>query len=54
MKILSQLPSYLEKICCYKCKIQSELCIEEKRCNQTGKIIEKNFICIKCAGIIGG
>jgi hypothetical protein len=41
----------VKKICCYKCESASRLCVEEKRREDTGEIIEKNFICIKCAGL---
>lgn len=41
----------VKKIWCYKCGSQSQLCVEEKRRDDTGEIVEKNFICAKCAGI---
>lgn len=42
------------KICCYKCQSTQSLCVEEKVREDTGQIIEKNFICIKCAGLFQG
>jgi hypothetical protein len=37
------------KIECYKCGCKSQLLVEEKRNNDTGELVEKNFICAKCA-----
>ena len=39
------------QICCYKCGNERQLCVEEKINNDTKEIIEKNFICIKCANL---
>lgn len=39
-----------KKLCCYKCESTTQLLVEEKIDNDTGKIIEKNFICVECAG----
>ena len=39
-----------KQIECYKCKSKSQLLIEEKIDNDTGKVAEKNFICLTCAG----
>jgi hypothetical protein len=38
-----------KQICCYKCASTKQLLIEEKITPKTGRVIEKNFICIKCA-----
>jgi hypothetical protein len=35
---------------CYVCGIRKDLLVEEKIDTQTGKIIEKNFICLEHAG----
>ncbi len=37
-------------ICCYKCDSQRSLLVEEKRNSETGELVEKNFICLDCAG----
>ena len=39
-----------KRICCYQCDSQRSLLVEEKRNLDTGELIEKNFICLKCAG----
>lgn len=39
----------VKEIVCYKCESNEKLLVEEKRCNETGKLIEKNFICAQCA-----
>lgn len=48
----------IKKICCYKCGTQQSLIVEEKVDTKTGKVVEKNFICLDCAGgskaIFGG
>lgn len=35
---------------CYQCGATRGLMVEEKIDNATGKIIEKNFICLPCSG----
>jgi hypothetical protein len=39
-----------KQICCYKCQSTEQLLVEEKVTHHTGRVIEKNFICFKCAG----
>lgn len=39
-----------KKIECYRCGSQSQLLVEEKVREDTKEIIEKNFICLVCAG----
>ncbi len=41
----------VERIACYKCDKREQLLVEEKRCTETDKLVEKNFICALCAGI---
>jgi len=41
----------VKQLCCYKCGNKSQICVEEKKCEETGEIVEKNFICAKCARI---
>ena len=47
-----------KKIQCYKCDSKRSLLVEEKRNSETGELIEKNFICLECAGgaekVLGG
>lgn len=40
------------KLECYRCKSPYQLLIEEKVNNDTGEIIEKNFVCLRCSGQI--
>lgn len=39
------------QLACYKCKSVSQLLVEEKIDRDTGKVIEKNFICLPCSKI---
>lgn len=36
----------------YKCGRQQSLLVEEKVCIDAGCIVEKNFICMKCFGMV--
>jgi len=38
-----------KKIACHKCGSRQQLLVQESRCGDTGKLIEKNFICAQCA-----
>jgi len=40
-----------KKLECYKCGSKQSLAVEEKKCNETGVILEKNFICAPCANL---
>jgi len=39
----------VKEIVCYKCGSNEQLLVQEKTCNTTGKVIEKQFICATCA-----
>lgn len=38
----------LEKLKCHKCNNRDKLNLEEKRCNETGKLVEVHLICSNC------
>lgn len=40
-----------KQIICYKCSSPNQLLVEEKIDKNTNKIIEKNFVCAKCANL---
>lgn len=40
-----------KKIVCYKCKNDSQLLVEEKVDIDSGRIVEKNFICFPCSKV---
>jgi len=40
----------IREIKCYKCGSTKQLIIEEKITPKTGRVIEKNFMCLSCAG----
>lgn len=40
----------MNQIKCYKCDSTKQLLVEEKVTPHTGRVIEKNFICLTCAG----
>lgn len=35
---------------CYKCQSQQGLLVEEKVDTTTGRVVDKNFICLPCSG----
>lgn len=40
----------MDKLCCFKCGSTSSLLVQETIDKNTYKVIEKNFICLECAG----
>jgi hypothetical protein len=40
-----------KKVRCYKCGGHKNLLVEEKKCSETGALIDKNFICSGCANL---